>query len=67
MQILSKNMTEGQEEFKKPVKIEKSPTSPQGMLAIRLMNSRMNEQYCSTACNIVILRTFVKNTVIMID
>uniref|UniRef100_A0A182NLZ6 Vacuolar protein sorting-associated protein 13 n=1 Tax=Anopheles dirus TaxID=7168 RepID=A0A182NLZ6_9DIPT len=29
MQILSKNMTEGQEEFKKPVKIEKSPTSPQ--------------------------------------
>uniref|UniRef100_A0A182T1I9 VPS13_mid_rpt domain-containing protein n=1 Tax=Anopheles maculatus TaxID=74869 RepID=A0A182T1I9_9DIPT len=30
MQILSKNMTEGQDEFKKPAKIEKSPTSPQG-------------------------------------
>ncbi|XP_055612800.1 intermembrane lipid transfer protein Vps13-like, partial [Uranotaenia lowii] len=29
MQILSKNMTEGQDEFKKPViKVEKSPTSP---------------------------------------
>lgn len=30
MQILSKNMTEGQDEFKKAeVKQEKSPTSPQ--------------------------------------
>uniref|UniRef100_A0AAG5D0Y8 Vacuolar protein sorting-associated protein 13 n=1 Tax=Anopheles atroparvus TaxID=41427 RepID=A0AAG5D0Y8_ANOAO len=29
MQILSKNMTEGQNEFKKQVKAEKSPTSPQ--------------------------------------
>ncbi|XP_053672745.1 intermembrane lipid transfer protein Vps13 [Anopheles nili] len=31
MQILSKNMTEGQDEFKKPIKIEKSPTSPHGI------------------------------------
>ncbi|EAT37516.1 AAEL010508-PA [Aedes aegypti] len=40
MLILSKNMTEGQNEFKKPViKTEKSPTSPQGMCSFSVFFS----------------------------